>query len=170
MDAGQAQLMESLGVDAKRLCRWLLPAEAVSDADLARMRPDILRIIGLPPTPTRAQIAHALANKSQYSVQVVEVGYCSDYNWRRKVADKKEQHATATLIDALLCNACCAATGCRCLPACLPARSPAVYYGMAQVGESMNSRLRRVQAKPVRGWHLQRSPSGPVPLLSQLPS
>ena len=70
----------------------MLPESSVSETDLARMRPDILRIVGLPPTPTQAQIEHAIANKNQYTVQVVEVGYCSDYNWRQKVAEKTEQH------------------------------------------------------------------------------
>ena len=52
----------------------MLPEELVSDDELAKMRPDILRIVGLPPAPTPEQIAHALANKSEYHVQVVEVG------------------------------------------------------------------------------------------------
>ena len=46
----------------------------------------------LPGEPTEEQIAHATANKEQYTVQVVEVGYCSDLNWRNKMQEKMAQH------------------------------------------------------------------------------
>ena len=92
LDACRAEQLQALGADTKRLPRWLLPQEAVTDEDLGRMRPDVLRILGLPAAPTQAQIAHAMANKDQYTVQVVEVGYCADYSWREKVADKLAQH------------------------------------------------------------------------------
>ena len=70
LDACKAAELVALGAAAKRLPRWLLPA-----------------------APTETELARALTNKDQYTVQVVEVGYCSDYSWRDKVQAKLEQHA-----------------------------------------------------------------------------
>ena len=70
LDACKAAELGALGAAAKRLPRWLLPA-----------------------APTETELARALTNKDQYTVQVVEVGYCSDYSWRDKVQAKLEQHA-----------------------------------------------------------------------------
>ena len=83
LDACKAAKLGALGAAAKRLPRWLLPA--LTDDERAVLRPDILRIIGLPAAPTEADLARALTNEDQYTVQVVEVGYCSDYSWRDKV-------------------------------------------------------------------------------------
>ena len=91
LDACKAAELGALGAAAKRLPRWLLPA--LNDDERAVLRPDILRIIGLPAAPTEAELARALTSKDQYTVQVVEVGYCSDYSWRDKVQAKLEQHA-----------------------------------------------------------------------------
>jgi ribonuclease HI len=90
LDACKAGQLEELGADAKRLPDWILPQ--LGEQDRAKLRPDILRILGLPPSPTAAQLAHAAANKGQYTVQIVEVGYCSDYNWRETVQKKMAQH------------------------------------------------------------------------------
>lgn len=92
LDACRADQLEELGADAKRVARWLVPQTSVSDEELLRMRPDIVRILELPGAPTEEQIAHATANKEQYTVQVVEVGYCSDLNWRSKMQEKMAQH------------------------------------------------------------------------------
>jgi ribonuclease HI len=94
MDACKTCQLEDLGVDGKRLPRFLLPEHLVSDTQLAKLRPDIVRILGLPPAPTPDDIAEAVANKEKYTVQVVEVGYCSDTKWRERVHDKVRQHAS----------------------------------------------------------------------------
>lgn len=99
LDACRETELTQQGADAKRLPRWILPEGTTSDEELAKMRPDILRIRGLPPAPTPADIAHAMANKEQYQMELVEVGYCSDTKWRRTVAQKLRQHAT--LIEKL---------------------------------------------------------------------
>ena len=90
------------GAAGTRLPRFLLPSRLVTDAELAKMRPDMLRIIGLPSAPTEAEIAEAVANKGQYRIQIVEVGYCSDTRWREKMRQKLEQH---TRLMALLTEA-----------------------------------------------------------------
>ena len=64
-----------------------------------KLRPDILRIESLPPAPTPAELGAAWADKSKYRIQIVEVGYCSEYNWRDKVAEKLVKHAG--LVQAL---------------------------------------------------------------------
>ncbi len=48
LDACRAEQLGELGAAAKRLPWWLLPEAAASDDALAKMRPDILRNIGLP--------------------------------------------------------------------------------------------------------------------------
>lgn len=82
MDACSEDEVSEYGVEATRLPRWFLSSERVDDMLLRKLRPDILRIVGLPPKPTEEQIALALANKQDYRVQVIEVGYCSDAKWR----------------------------------------------------------------------------------------
>ena len=93
MDACCEDEVNEYGVESTRLPRWLLSADKVDDMLLRKLRPDILRIVGLPPNPTEEQIAHAVANKQEYRVQVIEVGYCSDTKWRATVKRKMEQHA-----------------------------------------------------------------------------
>ncbi|KAL4858980.1 hypothetical protein ACK3TF_000778 [Chlorella vulgaris] len=92
LDACPAAELTSHRADAKRLPRWILPADEISDETLAKMRPDILRILELPSAPTEADIQYVASHKSQYTVQVVEIGYCSDTRWTARVADKLEQH------------------------------------------------------------------------------
>jgi len=92
MDAGKAENLQADGADGKRLPRWLLSPDKVPDARLAKMRPDIMLIRGLRPTPTDQEVQHAVNNKHEYTIQVVEVGYCSDTNWRAKAAEKMQQH------------------------------------------------------------------------------
>ena len=92
MDACSEAEVSEYGVESTRLPRWLLSEDRVNDMLLRKLRPDILRIIGLPPNPTEEQIAHALANKHEYRVQVIEVGYCSDTKWKDTVKKKMEQH------------------------------------------------------------------------------
>jgi hypothetical protein len=104
MDACKEAELADHGADAKRILRWMIPAEQVSDADLAKMRPDILRVVGLPAAPTEEQLREAadVANREKYRVQLIEVGYCSDTKWRDKVKDKLKQHEhlVATLKEA----------------------------------------------------------------------
>jgi hypothetical protein len=99
LDAGRAENLRENGADAKRLPRWLLSADRVPDDQLAKMRPDILLIKELRSMPTDQEIQTAIENKKDYTIQVVEVGYCFDTNWRKKVAEKLQQHQE--LITAL---------------------------------------------------------------------
>ena len=92
MDAGKAENLQEDGADGKRLPRWLLSEGRVPDDKLKKMRPDILLIKGLGPTPTAQEIQDAVNNKKDYTIQVVEVGYCTDTNWRSKIAEKMKQH------------------------------------------------------------------------------
>jgi ribonuclease HI len=98
IDAGtMKEVLHTLTADGKRVPDWLLPN---TDADtLRRMRPDILRIQGLPAHPTAPEIQEACTYKRHYKIQLIEVGYCSDFNWKKKLEDKKQQHAE--LINAL---------------------------------------------------------------------
>jgi ribonuclease HI len=97
MDACPAAEAASHDVQGTRLPPFLLLN--VPEEQRAKWRPDILRIIGLPPTPTEGDIQLALARRNRYTVQVVEVGYCSDTRWRETVKKKLEQHND--LINAL---------------------------------------------------------------------
>ena len=65
LDACKAAELGALGAAAKRLPRWLLPA--LNDDERAVLRPDILRIIGLPAAPTEAELARALTSKPVHS-------------------------------------------------------------------------------------------------------
>ena len=94
MDACPQADVVTWGADCTRLPRWILPEEQVGDQALGKMRPDILRILELPPNPTTTEIEHAVQNKGKYTIQVIEVGYCTDTRWRAKVQEKQEQHAT----------------------------------------------------------------------------
>jgi ribonuclease HI len=94
MDACKAAELAVHGADAKRVLRWMLPTDTISDVDLAKMRPDILRVVGLPAAPTDEQLREAadVANRGKYHIQLIEVGYCSDTKWRDKVKEKLKQH------------------------------------------------------------------------------
>jgi hypothetical protein len=91
MDACKAAHLETHGVDAKRLPSWILP-DAADAADLSKQRPDILRILGLPASPTDADIQQAVAHKRRHRIHIVEVGYTSDTRWKEKLAEKQVQH------------------------------------------------------------------------------
>jgi hypothetical protein len=91
IDAGKMQdVLNKLAANGKRLPPWLLPG--VDPDTLRRMRPDILRITGLPAQATHEEIAAALLHKSRHKIQVIELGYCSDFNWKQKLEEKKAQH------------------------------------------------------------------------------
>ena len=92
MDACKASELAAHEAGGKRLPRWIIPDHLVSDEALAKMRPDILRIVGLPASPTQEDLERAIQDKRGYTVQVIEVGYCWDTKWREKVAEKMEQH------------------------------------------------------------------------------
>lgn len=91
MDACRAEDLADHDAATARVPAFLLPD--VPDADRLRMRPDILRVLGLPATPTEEQIESACISKHRHTVQVVEVGYTSDTRWLEKVQEKKAQHA-----------------------------------------------------------------------------
>ncbi len=78
-----------------RLPRWLLPRRLVSDAELNKLRPDLLVIPtiplargvsgrGLPTTPE---------GRHRHTVYIVEVGYTHDTRHEAKTHEKAEQHA-----------------------------------------------------------------------------
>ena len=90
MDACRSEDLPRHGADGKRLPGWLLPS--LPGEQRARLRPDILRVVGLPADPTSADIQAATRNKGQYEVQIIEVGYTSDTRWRERMAGKRSQH------------------------------------------------------------------------------
>ena len=92
LDVCKSAELRELGADSTRMLRWMVPSELAGDAELVKLRPDILRILELPSAPTEAEIEHAVNNTGQYTVQVVEIGYCVDTNWRDKVKQKLQQH------------------------------------------------------------------------------
>jgi hypothetical protein len=78
-------VLTTLAADGKRLPSWLLPEV---DPDILHiMRPDILRIKGLPAQATREEIEDALLHTSGHKIQVIELGYSSDSNWRQKLEE-----------------------------------------------------------------------------------
>jgi hypothetical protein len=89
----QDQLGEQAAA-ATRIPAWLLPG--VDETTRAKLRPDILRVTGLPAHPTEAQIRQARARQSRHRIQIVEVGYAMDTLWRQAYARKEEQHAALT--------------------------------------------------------------------------
>ena len=101
IDAGKMRdVMHTLAADGKRVPHWLLPD--VEEDTLRRMRPDILRIKNLPAHATAAEIQQAHLNKAHHKIQIIEVGYTSDFRWKEKLEEKKAQHQT--LIQALRDN------------------------------------------------------------------
>ena len=97
LDACRQDDLPDLHADSKRLPQFLLPDTDYTTLD--KWCPDILRIVGLPPAPTEAQIHDAVQNKQNYTLQLVEVGYCYDTNWQKKDAQKLMQHNS--LLNAL---------------------------------------------------------------------
>ena len=79
-----------LDTDGNRFPQFLLPV--LEETKRRKMRPDILRILGLPAHPTPSDIARATSHQSTCTIQLVEVGYCSDFSWKRKLEEKQAQH------------------------------------------------------------------------------
>ena len=97
MDACRADELQAHGADTNRVPSFLLPS--TPEAKRRLMRPDILRVVGLPPAPTPEQIAAACAAKHNHRVLLVGVGYTSDTWWQEKLEQKEAQHTK--LITAL---------------------------------------------------------------------
>jgi hypothetical protein len=91
IDTGKMHdILNKLAANGKRLPSWLLPE--VDPDTLRKMRPDILRIKGLKAQATHEEIGEALLHKTRHKIQVIELGYCSDFNWKQKLEEKKAQH------------------------------------------------------------------------------
>lgn len=91
MDGGKAAMSHLHGAAGTRLPSFLLPG--VGSAKLQKKRPDILRIVGLGPNPTNLEIQQATANKQDYRIQVIEVGFTADAFWEDKLKEKIAQHS-----------------------------------------------------------------------------
>ena len=76
------------GHKGARIPKWMLPE---LDDDLRnKLRPDILRISGLPCTTARPpQSRH---ERRRLLVEILEIGFCSDTRWKEKLHKKKQQH------------------------------------------------------------------------------
>ena len=70
-----------------RLPRWVLPD--VAELTLHRLRPDAIRIGTLLRTDATPRTR---ADRSKHTVDIIEVGYCSDTRMSAKIAEKREQH------------------------------------------------------------------------------
>lgn len=90
MDACKERDLAAHDVDAKRLPGWLVPS--VAREERSRMRPDILRVLGLPAAPSREQIERATTSKHRHTVQIVVVGYTADTRWQENLKQKERQH------------------------------------------------------------------------------
>ena len=91
VDAGKMQDILTKAANGKRVPEFLLPD--VDPLTLRRMRLDILRIKGLRANASPFEIQDAVENKSNYTIQIVEVGYAPDTRWRDTLARKHTQHA-----------------------------------------------------------------------------
>lgn len=87
---GQAQL-DANEAAGTRIPAWMLPEVDVDT--LAKLRPDIMRVVGLSPTPTTEEIESACRRKDKCRIQILEVGYTMDTRWREAYKKKQEQHA-----------------------------------------------------------------------------
>ena len=70
-----------------RLPRWMMPD--VAELTPHRLRPDALRIGTLLCTE---DTPGTRADRSKHTVDIIEVGYCSDTRMSAKIAEKEEQH------------------------------------------------------------------------------
>ena len=71
-----------------------IPKEMLPDIDndiRMKLRPDILRIRGLPAGATNFPISKD--QRAGYEVQIIEVGYCADTRYKEKMQAKLSQHA-----------------------------------------------------------------------------
>ena len=76
------------GHKGARIPKWMLPE--IDDDLRNRLRPDILRISGLPCTTARPpQSRHA---RQRLLIEILEIGFCSDTRWKEKLHKKKQQH------------------------------------------------------------------------------
>ena len=57
----------------------------------SKLRPDILRVNGLPFNNVRPP--RSPSERGSLQIEIVEVGYCSDTRWEAKLEEKKLQHA-----------------------------------------------------------------------------
>ncbi len=81
------------GVTLQRLPVWMLPD--LEPNALTKMRPDILFIPELPHCNGYVSPEHAprtASERSNYTIYIVEVGYCMDTNRERKAMVKEHQH------------------------------------------------------------------------------
>jgi hypothetical protein len=85
MDAGRRVDLPH-GVADKRMAEWLLPG--IPEAQRRTMRPDILLI----PNVTEANYPTSIEDRSNYTVHIIEVGYCADTQHNLKQHEKAQQH------------------------------------------------------------------------------
>jgi hypothetical protein len=85
MDAGRRVDLPH-GVADKRVAEWLLPD--IPDAQRRTMRPDILLIPGV----TETRHPTSMEDRSNYTVHIIEVGYCADTQLDLKQHEKAQQH------------------------------------------------------------------------------
>ncbi len=83
-------VLHTILADGIRVPTWLLPH--VDTVTLRCMRPDILRIKDLSAHATADEIQAAIENKRRHTIQLMEVGYCSNFHWKEKLTEKKQQH------------------------------------------------------------------------------
>ena len=77
------------GHNGPRIPEWMLPD---LENDLrSKLRPDILRVNGLPFDNVRTP--QSPSERGRLQIEIVEVGYCSDTRWEAKIEEKKLQHA-----------------------------------------------------------------------------
>ena len=80
------------GHKGARIPEWMLPE--IGDDLRNKLRPDILRISGLPCTTVRTpQSRH---ERQRLSIHILEIGFCSDTRWEEKLHKKRQQHTQLT--------------------------------------------------------------------------
>lgn len=83
------------GVASNRLPAWLLPN--MNPSLLAKKRPDILLIKGLPAREAEAMSQYTTRERKRWqrrsTILIIEVGYASDFMHAEKQAEKRAQHA-----------------------------------------------------------------------------
>ena len=105
LDAGKAADLPTEAA-GKRLPAWLKPPTTANTA-WSQARPDIAFIAGLPCTNADSScltescpaVQNMLANKNQYKIILLEIGFCSDTNHQSKHLAKLDQHRV--LVDCL---------------------------------------------------------------------
>ena len=114
-DIGRAELMEDMGVSAKRIPTWLLPDSClqranINPADRSRLRPDTMLVEMTQPesmsyrrhsqkhwelstTMTSQSRADGSSEPQRRKVWLIEGGYTSDTRHLEKLAEKQNQHS-----------------------------------------------------------------------------